>query len=307
MDLITVIVPVYNGEATLADAIDSVLAQTHTHLELLVIDDGSTDRTAEVAQSRGDPRVALHRFPNGGAAASRNRGIRLARGRYLSFLDADDYWRSDKLEKQLAALAADPAAGLAYSFTTYVDSGGRFLHGGYQKPLSGWVLPELFVRFFIQNGSNALLRREVFDTVGDFDTTFEVCDDLDFYLRVAARFPFAVVAEHQVYYRKHSGSLSANALRMQRAADRALRRAVERYPELRPYRREARAVMGHYILGLALEEPRQWRHLPLALRCVSSQLRAGRAGWLLLWEHRRSIAYRLRRLATWLFLPARQR
>ncbi len=307
MDLITVIVPVYNGEATLAEAIDSVLSQTHTHLELLVIDDGSTDRTAEVAQSRGDPRLTLHSFPNGGAATSRNRGIQLARGRFVSFLDADDSWRSDKLEKQLAALDAAPEAGLAYSFTTYVDSQGRALHGGYQKPVSGWVLPELFVRFFLQSGSNALLRREVFDEVGGFDTTYDVCDDLDFYLRVAARFPFALVPEHQVYYRKHSGSLSTHSLRMQHASDRAMSRAVERNPELRPYLREARAVMGHYILGLALNEPRQWRHLPLALRCISSQLAAGWTGWLLLWEHRHSIVNRLRRLAVWLFLPARQR
>lgn len=307
MDLITVIVPVYNGEATLAEAIDSVLAQTHTHLELLVIDDGSTDRTAEVAQSRGDPRVALHSFPNAGATASRNRGIQLARGRYVSFLDADDSWRSDKLEKQLAALDAMPEAGLAYSFTTYVDNEGRTLHGGYQKPVSGWALSELFVRFFLQSGSNALLRREVFDEVGEFDTTFEVCDDLDFYLRVAARFPFALVPEHQVYYRKHSGSLSTNSLRMQRDSGRALRLAVERNPELRPYLGEARAIMGHYILGLALSEPKQWRHVPLALRCLFSQVAAGRAGWVLLWEHRHRIVNRLRRLAVWLFLPARQR
>ncbi len=307
MDLVTVIVPVYNGAATLAQALDSVLAQSHRHLQVLVIDDGSTDRTAEIAAAYGDPRLALHRFPNAGVTVSRNRGVRLAEGRYVAFLDADDWWRADKLEKQLAALAADPAAGVAYSFTTFVDERGEVLHGGYQVPVSGDVLPRLFVRFFLQCGSNALVRREVFARAGLFDETLEVCEDYDFYLRAAACCPFALVPEHQVSYRKHAGSSSSDAQRVRRSADRVIAAAVARHPaELGPLRWQARAVFDAYLVGVALENPADWRHAALAGRCLYHHLRAGRAGWRLLWEKRNAAGFWLRRLAGWL-LPDRLR
>ncbi len=302
MSLVSVIIPVYNGEATLAEALDSVLAQSHADLQVLVIDDGSTDRTAAIAAAYRDPRLTLHRFPNAGAPASRNRGVRLAEGHYIAFLDADDWWQSDKLAKQLAALAADPAAGVAYSFTTYVDERGEVLHGGYRMPVSGHVLPQLFVRFFLQSGSNALLRREVFAAVGLFDETLEVCDDHDFYLRVATRFPFALVAEPQVYYRKHPRSLSSDVVRMQRAGQRVMRAALARNPaELGPVWWQAQAVFDAYMLGLALKSPAKnsarWRFAGLAARCLYSHLRAGRAGWRLLWEKRRAAGAGLGRLA----------
>ncbi len=307
MDLVTVIIPVYNGEATLAEALDSVLAQSHRHLQVLVIDDGSTDRTAEIAAAYRDPRLALHRFPNAGAPASRNRGLGLAEGRYLSFLDADDWWRSDKLEKQLAALAAEPAAGVAYSFTTFVDERGRALHGGYEMPIRGHVLPELFLRFFLQSHSNALLCREVFAAVGLFDPAMDFCDDYDFYLRVAARFQFAVVPEHQVYYRRHPSSLTSDVLRMRRSAERVICAAVARHPtELGPLQWQARAVFDAYLLGVAFQNPGRKRHARLAAGCLYHHLRAGRPGWRLLWERRRATGFWLRQAVLWL-LPGRLR
>src|SRR5262245_16865951 len=108
---ISVIIPVYNGERYLAEALVSVLAQTHPPTEIIVVDDGSTDTTAQIAQ-RYAPRIHYHFRPRGavsGAAAARNHGAYLAQGDYLAFLDADDVWLPDKLRLQMAAFAHDPA------------------------------------------------------------------------------------------------------------------------------------------------------------------------------------------------------
>lgn len=307
MDLISVILPAYNGEATIAETLRSVLAQTHGHLEVLVIDDGSSDRTAEIVEGFDDPRVTLHRFANAGAPANRNRGVRLATGTYLSLIDADDLWSPDKLEKQLAALRQTPEAGVAYSFTVYIDEAGRFLSQGYRVPHSGDVLRPIFVRFFLQNGSNALLRRRVFDQIGGFDESFEVCDDYEFYLRAAEHFPFVLVPEDHVFYRVSRGSLSSQPLKMRQAGHRVIHGAVQRNPELRPLLREAIAVTDGYVFGKALQNPREWRYIALCFSCLFNHLRAGRAGLRLLLERRHRAGFWLKRITSWLLAPRRPR
>ncbi len=305
MDLISVILPAYNGEATIAETLRSVLAQTHHHLEVLVIDDGSSDHTAAIVEAFPDPRVRLHRFANRGAPVSRNRGIREAAGRYLSFIDADDLWSPDKLEKQLAALEREPQAGVAYSFTVYIDAAGELLRRGFHEPISGNVLRQLCVRFFLQNGSNALVRREVFERIGRFDKSFEVCDDYDFYLRAAEHFQFALVAEDQIFYRVRSGSLSTQPHKMRRGSHRAIHAAVQRSPELRPLLREAIAVTDGYVIGKALQNPREWRNIALCASCLVSHVRAGRAGLRLLLARRDRAGYWLKRIASWLLTARR--
>ncbi|NES72852.1 MAG: glycosyltransferase family 2 protein, partial [Okeania sp. SIO2D1] len=113
MTLISVIIPVYNGEKTIRDTINSVLKQSFADFELIIINDGSTDSTLEVINSFQDHRLKVFSYPNAGQGASRNRGIELAKGEYISFIDADDMWTSDKLEKQLQALQDNPQAGVA--------------------------------------------------------------------------------------------------------------------------------------------------------------------------------------------------
>jgi len=306
MDLISIVVPAYNSETTIAETLESAVSQTHENLEILVIDDGSTDRTAAIVEQLSDPRLTLHRFANRGAPASRNRGIRLARGAYLSFLDTDDLWSRDKLEKQLAALEAEPRAGVAYSYVKYIDESGEVLHRGYREPIAGNVLRPLCIRFFLQCGSNALVRREVFDQVGHFDETLEVCDDHDFYLRAAEHYRFALVPEDQIFYRLRSGSLSAQARKMRRTGHRVIRAAIERSPELRPVLREAIAVTDGYAFGKALQGPREARTVLLCIHCLFSHLLAGRAGLRLLLARRERAGYWLKRIVTWLVMPHRQ-
>ncbi|HEY9888470.1 MAG TPA: glycosyltransferase family A protein, partial [Candidatus Obscuribacterales bacterium] len=131
MPKISVIVPTYNAENTIEETIQSVLQQTFTDFELLVINDGSTDKTLEVLANIQDSRLQVLTFPNGGVVESRNRGIQNASGEYLSFLDADDLWQKDKLAEQLSALEANPAAAIAYSWNDYIDTQGKFIHHGW--------------------------------------------------------------------------------------------------------------------------------------------------------------------------------
>ena len=116
MPLISVIIPVYNAEATIKETIDSVLNQTFTNLELIVINDGSKDSSLSIISNIKDSRLKLFSYDNAGVAISRNRGIKKASGKFIAFIDADDLWTSDKLEAQLKALQSNPQAAVAYSW-----------------------------------------------------------------------------------------------------------------------------------------------------------------------------------------------
>ena len=173
--LITVIIGAYNAERYLGEAIESVLAQTHPNVELIVVDDGSTDRTGEIAESYGEP-VRCIRQPNGGMAASRNRAIPEARGEYLAFLDADDRFPPDKLERQLAVLEAQPELDIVYGHVTEflspdLDEAARALLRAPEHDVP-WPTPNLM-----------LVRRESFLRVGLFSTDLKVGIGVDWHAR----------------------------------------------------------------------------------------------------------------------------
>jgi glycosyltransferase involved in cell wall biosynthesis len=173
--LITVIIGAYNAQRYLAEAIDSVLAQTHPSLELIVVDDGSTDRTGEIAEAYG---VSLRciRQENGGMAAARNRAIPEARGSYFSFLDADDRFPPDKLRSQLAVFEADPRLDIVYGHVTEflspdLDAEARALLREPEHDVP-WSTPNLM-----------LVKRESFLRVGLFSTELKVGIGVDWYAR----------------------------------------------------------------------------------------------------------------------------
>jgi len=173
--LITVIIGAYNAERYLAEAIESVLAQTHPNLELIVVDDGSTDRTGEIAESYGEP-VRCIRQRNGGMAASRNRAIPEARGDYLAFLDADDRFPPDKLERQLAVFEAQPELDIVYGHVTEflspdLDEAAQALLRAPEHDVP-WPTPNLM-----------LVRRESFLRVGLFSTDLKVGIGVDWHAR----------------------------------------------------------------------------------------------------------------------------
>ncbi|MEM1425876.1 MAG: glycosyltransferase, partial [Cyanobacteria bacterium P01_H01_bin.130] len=257
LPLISVIVPAYNAAETLRSTLASVLTQTHEHLELWVIDDGSTDHTpalmAALQQEWQDDRLHYAPFENGGQAIARNRGIDLSRGEFVAFLDADDTWTPTKLEDQLAALIAYPQAAVAYSWTDYVDDDGKKLHQGSYVALGGNILAPLMVVNFLENGSNPLVRREAIAQVGLFKPELVPSEDWDLWIRLAEKFEFVAVPKVQILYRVSSTSQSANVRRLEKSCLACLQRAFYRNPLLRSLRRQSFGNLYKYLLHKALD------------------------------------------------------
>jgi len=199
--LVSCIVPVFNGERYLAEALDSVLAQTYRPLEIIVSDDGSTDGTRDVAAAHGGRLVYLY-GSNGGPATARNRGLRAARGTFAAFLDADDLWGPEKVEVQMARFEARPALSLC---CTYVQNSA--------DPTAARAgSADLAVSQVIRSCTiiSLLARRDVFDTVGGFDPGLAVGEDTEWFLRAAQSGAVReVVPRILAYHRWHPGSLSA--------------------------------------------------------------------------------------------------
>ena len=217
MPSISVIIAAYNAQDTIVETVESVLNQTFTDLEILVIDDGSKDSTGDRLCSLDDPRLKLISYENGGVALARNRGIANARGEYISFLDHDDLWTPDKLEDQLAALQKNPDAGVAYSWTIGMFSDENPVR--YKKLdkvfFEGDIYDKILISNFVGSGSNILVRKEAVESVGGFDATPVSNEDWDFYIRLAAKWHFVLVPKYQILYRQLNSSMSSNILRLE--------------------------------------------------------------------------------------------
>jgi glycosyltransferase involved in cell wall biosynthesis len=232
MPLISVIVPAYNAEKTIRETVESVLHQTLTDLELIVVDDASQDSTLDVLAKIADPRLTVLSHPhNSGANRSRNLGLSRSTGVYVSFLDADDLWTIDKLESQLKALKAHPEAAVAYSWTDRIDETSQFLRKGGRVRVSGDVLAELLIANFLENGSNPLIRRDAAIAVGGFDESLSACQDWDLWLKLAAQYQFAVVTAPQILYRLSPNSVSSNVLALEAACVKVIDRAFTAAPD----------------------------------------------------------------------------
>lgn len=249
---ISVVIPAYNAEATVLETIESVCAQTFSAFELIVVDDGSTDGTLARLGTVHDPRLRILSYPNAGLAVARNRGLEKSLGEFVSFIDADDLWMPDKLELQLEALHRRPAAALAYSWTAFVDATGDFLFAKAPSPLEGDVFADLVRENFVASGSNILVRRDCAMAVGCFDTTLHSAHDWNFCLRVAARWPFALVPRYQVLYRISEGTMSANAERAERECLVVCDRAFGALDSRLPRREQSHAAVKQYAAFLYL-------------------------------------------------------
>ncbi|MBW4641978.1 MAG: glycosyltransferase family 2 protein [Goleter apudmare HA4340-LM2] len=231
MPKISVIIPAYNAEHTIVETIQSVQQQTFQDFELIIIDDGSKDRTLELLQTINDERLKFFSYENGGVAKARNRGISHANAEYIAFLDADDLWTPDKLELQLAALQKNPEAGVAYSWTYYLsDSPKKVLFPGNIVYFYGEVYAQLLVNNFLASGSNPLICRKVIESIGEFDPACTPCEDWDFYLRLATRCFFVVVPKHQILYRQSSNSSSSQIKAVEKAGLLTIQKAYQAAP-----------------------------------------------------------------------------
>jgi glycosyltransferase involved in cell wall biosynthesis len=213
--LVSIVTASKNYARFLPFAVDSVLAQTFTDWELIVIDDGSTDNTSEViAPYLVDPRIRCVKSDRLGQSRAKNLGIALSRGEFVAFLDADDIWDATKLEKQLPLFRGE--VGVVFSRRHLIDeSGNRLPPRNDPPPPRGRVLNEIFVQNFVCF-SSCVVRRELFDRVGRFDESLDLAIDYDLWLRAAPHVSFDYVDEPLVHYRTGHGNLS------QRVRDRVL-------------------------------------------------------------------------------------
>ncbi|MGC9502456.1 glycosyltransferase [Baaleninema sp.] len=280
MVAISVVIPVYNGEATIRSTLESVLDQTFRDFELIVIDDGSTDNTVDVVKSIADERISLYSYPNAGQAESRNRGAKLASGEFLSFIDADDLWTSDKLDAQLQALKDHPDAAVAYSWTAHVDESDRFFRHGPRLSFEGNVYDKLIINDFVGSGSNVLVRKSAFFDVGGFETSFPPAEDWDLWVRLAAKYRFVVVPKAQILYRTLTRSASFNLAKMEASSLKVIDRIFETAPEsLKPFKT---LCLGHrykYLTYKALDLTPERKRARSAFRYLALALYFDRDLW----------------------------
>lgn len=259
--MISVIIPTYNRAHFLREAIASVLAQdlfcrpglAH-EVEILVIDDGSTDASPEIVFSFGE-KIAYHYFPHRGVSAARNAGLRLARGEYIAFLDSDDLWQREKLAVQMSFLRAFPEARVCYTEEIWMRNGLRLNPRKKHQKFSGWIFDKV-LPLCLLSLSSCLFHRQVFEEVGDFDEDFPVCEDYEFGIRLAWRYPVHLIPRPLIVKRGgHPDQLSRKYWGMDRFRIQALEKALTL--PLEPSQRqlvEAEIVRKCRILILGFEK-----------------------------------------------------
>jgi glycosyltransferase involved in cell wall biosynthesis len=266
MPTVSVVIPTYNSAAFLRGAIQSVLSQTYSDFEVIVVDDGSTDNTESVAHSFGD-RVSYVKQENKGAGAARNHGIKRSQGKYVAFLDSDDLWLPGKLTEQIPLLDRESKIGLVYSDWAVVPEQGEaepsYLRN--RPAASGHVFDELIQCGFILT-SGTVVRRSCLDDVGYFDETLSIAQDYDLWLRICYRWKVALVNKPLVIKRNRDGNLSSNLPKT--GAERILlfEKVLQKFSDIAPrsrclVRRQLALNywdMGyHYFERMSLKEARK--------------------------------------------------
>lgn len=301
--LVSVIIPAWNAEVTLEETLKSVGSQTYEALEILVVDDGSTDRTCDIAEAycAGDPRATLIRKANGGVASARNVGIDAAKGEWIAPVDADDLWHPTKIEKQVAVALQQPEPpGFVYCWYQYIDASGHIIASGPQRKFTGWALTQFAFHNPVQNGSALLILREAAVAVGGYDPGLraagaEGCEDVQIQFQLARRRPVAVVPEFLVGYRKYPGSMSSNMRQIVRSWNLVYDQLVQESPKIpkrvvrwnasffnillaedAALRRKLGSAIGHLAKGLWLDPPRWSAYIFYRLCRTARRLAFGR-------------------------------
>ncbi|MBD2355788.1 glycosyltransferase family 2 protein [Tolypothrix sp. FACHB-123] len=266
---LSAIIPVYNSERSVAQTIESVLAQTYRDFEIIIVDDGCTDKSIDICKQFNDPRIKIVHQQNRGLAGARNTGIRHAQGEYLAFIDSDDLWLPQKLEKHLQHLEQSPQVGVSFSRSSFIDDEGKPL-GIYQMPKLTEITPEyLFCRNPISNGSSVVIRRAVFEDIkfqenlyGEvedfyFDDRFRQSEDIECWLRIALQTTWQIegIPEALTLYRVNMGGLSANILKQYESWERILVKTQVYNPEfVELWGNKARAYQLRYLARRATRQ-----------------------------------------------------
>ena len=230
--LVSVIIATHNCAQYVGAAVESVLAQTYPNVEVQVVNDGSTDNTADVlARYDDNPRVHCHEQANAGQTSAKNRGIREARGEFIAFCDADDMWLPDKLAVQMPGFRQNDTIGVVYSRAIHINEHGQPLDSDIRtdRCVSGRIAEALFTYNIIPFGT-AVVRRRCFEEMGAFDERYRMGIDWELWLRLSTRYEFFYVDAPTYLYRVWSRQMSRNWQGRYEATFRIMTEFLERYP-----------------------------------------------------------------------------
>ncbi len=208
--MVSVIIPTYNRENLISETIQSVLDQTFSNFELIIIDDGSTDGTKEVVNSFSDDRIRYIYQSNCGRSYARNHALNIACGRYITFLDSDDLYLPDKLQLQVVFLDMHPKFGMVYTSAYCMNEAGTLLSDSYKATVSGQIYKD--IAFYVPvtiTLPTVMVRREVFDKVGGFDVKMDRFEDTDMWRRISREFLVGAIPHFTCKLRTHSGNALA--------------------------------------------------------------------------------------------------
>jgi glycosyltransferase involved in cell wall biosynthesis len=223
---VSVVVTCYNYGKYLSVALESLLEQSLKNMEIIIIDDGSSDNTSEVIKPYiEDSRIRYIYQSNAGQPRAKNRGVKESSGEFIAFLDADDIWLPTKLEKQLT-LFADPQVGVVYSRRKWINQDGAEISGNERTLRRGDILDHIFIDNFICF-SSSVVRRSCLEDVGYFDENLPMGIDYDLWIRLAARYRFDYVDEPLVKYRTGHANLSKNTLKRYECAQKIMNKALD--------------------------------------------------------------------------------
>jgi glycosyltransferase involved in cell wall biosynthesis len=296
--LVSVVVPVHDGERFIGATLDSALGQTYRSLEVVVVDDGSSDRTRAIVEARAaaDPRVRLVTQANRGVAAARNRGIAEARGELIAPLDADDLWDPAKIERQVRRMIeAGDDTGLVYCWWVWIDDAGAILDRSPHWRIEGHSADALLQVNYTGSASVPLFRRRCLEEAGGYDVTLRAragdsCEDWDVALKIAERSRVAVVPSLLVGYRRRRDSMSTQTDRMWRAHTLVMNGVRQRRPELKAALvRRSQAQFALYLAGVSFWSGEYGRAVRWTLRAVPSSVTLRVLPYVirLLWKHLR--------------------
>jgi glycosyltransferase involved in cell wall biosynthesis len=264
---VTVIIPSYNRERFIQQTVDSILSQTYTNLEVVAVDDGSTDKTRQILDAYGE-RIKVLAHPeriNKGQSAAINLGMRSTMSEYVGIVDSDDVLTPEKIERQVTFLEQNPSIGFVYANAYIMNDDGSILYKAFPPGHVETGMPErILLECPIGCPSGFLVRRSAFDKAGYFDESLRSAQDHDMVVRLAEVSRLSYMKETLWYYREHSESLSQRHTRRRwEAGFTILRKACKRYPYGIGVRRRRLAVL-HFRLGQCLVE--DGRYLAAGIR-----------------------------------------
>ena len=246
---VSVIIPLYNEEKYVDDAINSVLNQTYQDFEIIVVDDESTDNSRLVIKNFNDPRIKYFYKKNSGPNLSRNYGIERAQGELIAFLDADDIWTPHKLEIQVKKIKEDPNIGLVFGWVYYIDSNSN-LTGQTRYDIDKDYYINILLGNYVDNGSTPLIRKTCFDKVGFFKN-MQPAGDWDMWIRIAKEYDFANVKDYIAMYRIHSQGISKKYKKMEKHLFQILDREFNTNdPKLLSIKQKAYSYRYKYLSGV---------------------------------------------------------